>query len=286
MNSLPEGGPNAAMIEYWNGPGSERWTRYQEPHDALLAPLGAPAMDAAGVAPGRRVLDVGCGTGATTVEIARRVGPEGAVTGVDISAPMLANARARAAAQNGLSIAFERADVETHSFAPAAFDAAFSRYGVMFFRNPATAFRNVRDALRPDGRLGFVCWREARLNDWAMVTIRAAAQHLELPDPPGPEDPGPYSFSEPERVRRILTEAGFCDIALEPLDREVSLGANLEDAVINAQHIGPVANVVIDAPQAVRDRIAEDLRQALQPYATDDGVKVGSASWIVTARPA
>ncbi len=154
-------GPNAAQSEYWHGSGGERWARLKAPHDAMLAPLTEKVFDAVGFAPGQRVLDLGCGTGTTTFEIAKRIAPTSSVTGIDFSETLLALAREQAAAEPDLPIAFESADVETRAFAPEIFDVAFSRFGVMFYADPARAFAGVHRAMVPGGRLE--CDRQVRL---------------------------------------------------------------------------------------------------------------------------
>ncbi len=250
----------------------------------MLAPPTEKAFDAAGFAPGQRVLDLGCGSGTTTFEIARRIAPTGSVTGIDFSETLLALAREQAAAEPDLPIAFESADVETHGFAPESFDVAFSRFGVMFYADPARAFTGVRRALVPGGRLAFVCWREIRANTWASVTLDIARRHIELPPRPGPEDPGPYSFRDPERVRRILTEAGWSAIAIEELDADADMGADLNEAVANFLAMGPIASQVQAAPQDKREAIAAELRAVLPEYVTEDGVIMHAATWMVTAK--
>lgn len=282
--ALDRDGPNAAQIAFWDGDGGDRWVLYQETHDAMLAALGELAMDAAAIGPGLRVLDIGCGCGGSTLEIARRVGANGTATGIDISSAMLARARERARTVPRPHVTFEHADAEAHDFAPASFDIAYSRFGAMFFTNPATAFSRIGKALVPGGRLCLLCWRDARENDWAMITIDIARELVQMPPRPGPEDPGPFSFKDPERVRRILTEAGFVDIALEPLDRKLCLGADLDKAAVNVQHIGPLAGVVATAPEGVRATVSARTREILAPRVTGNGVWLASACWIVTAR--
>ncbi len=276
-------GPNAAQAENWHGRDGVRWARHKAPHDAMLATLTDKALDAVGLAPGQRVLDMGCGSGTTTFEIARRIEPSGAVTGIDFSETLLALGREQAAAKPNLPIAFEFADVETHAFTAESFDVAFSRLGVMFFANPAAAFTNVRRALVPGGRLAFVCWREVRANTWASVTLDIARRHLEMPPRPGPEDPGPYSFRDSERVRRILTEAGWSDITIEALDADAYMGADLNEALANCLTMGPIANQVLTTTEEKREAIATDLRAALPEYVTDRGVIMHAATWLVTA---
>jgi SAM-dependent methyltransferase len=279
MSQLDDG-PNAAQVAYWNDTAGPTWVTMQDVMDVQLGDLGLKAVAALGVRPGERVIDVGCGCGGTTIELARRVGEAGRVLGADISAPMLAVARQRAGALGLGWASFEQADAQTHRFEPA--DAAFSRFGVMFFADPAAAFANLRAALGPGGRLAFVCWREAAQNDWMMVPMRAVAP-LVAPTPPPPAGaPGPFAFADKDRLAGILSEAGFGEIAIDPNDQRI--GANdLETAVRISLAAGPVGAAVRDNPQ-LRPRIAEAVRAALEPHVSADGVKLGSASWIVTAR--
>ena len=165
---------NADQISFWDGETGQRWVRHQGKFDAILHPFGVRVMERADLSPGERVLDVGCGCGQTTVEIAQKLGPQGAVTGIDVSNAMLAQARARAEGVTGAAIAFERADAETHAIADGAFDLVFSRFGTMFFANPQAAFSNLRAALAAGGRLGFVCWQKPDSNPWFMVLIAVA----------------------------------------------------------------------------------------------------------------
>ena len=283
MSANPTEGANAAQAEYWHGSGGERWSTHKAPHDTMLAPLTDKALGAVGFAPGQRVLDLGCGSGTTTFDIARRVAPTGSVLGIDFSETLLALARKQAAAEPDLPIAFEFSDVATHAFATGGFDVAFSRFGVMFYADPTAAFVNVRRALVPGGKLAFVCWREARENTWASVTLGIGRRHIELPPRPGPEDPGPFSFREPERVRRILTAAGWSEIAIEKLDADAYMGADLDEAVANFLTMGPIASQVQAAPEDKREAIAADLRAALPEHVTARGVIMNAATWMVTA---
>ena len=276
-------GPNATQAKNWHGRDGARWARHKAPHDAMLAPLTEKVFDAVKFAPGHYVLDLGCGSGTTTFEIARRIAPSGSVIGIDFSETLLALGRDQAAVEPGLPIKFEFADVETHNFAVASFDVAFSRIGVMFFSNPATAFANVRRALIPGGRLAFVCWRKVRANTWASVTLDIARRHVEMPPRPGPENPGPYSFRDPERVHRILTEAGWSDIEVAELDADAYMGADLDEALANCLIMGPIANQILAASENKRAAISAELRSVLPEYATERGVIMHAATWFVTA---
>lgn len=283
MASLEASGPNAGQIEFWNGPAGDSWTTFMESQDRMLHPLGGAAMAAAEIAPGHSIIDIGCGCGATTLELARRAGPEGHVLGVDISTPMLERAGQRAAAEENCSIDLQNRDAATYQFAPQSFDRVFSRFGVMFFADPVAAFSNIRAALKPDGRLAFVCWRSLDLNPWMATTISVATQYIERPEPPAPDAPGPFAFREPDRVKAILSDAGFANIAITPHDMALEFEADIAGTVSKLIQLGPMAQPIAQAPQDTQDRIRADLAAAIQDYHTDDGVKIDSANWIVTA---
>ena len=182
--SLAASGPNAEQITYWNEQSGPKWVALDGRLDALISPYGDRALERTKPALGERVLDVGCGCGRTTLELAARVGSPGSVTGIDISTVMLARARERARKSGAQNVRFENADVQTHAFEPGSFDLAFSRFGVMFFADPVAAFANLRGALAPGGRLAFVCWQPLANNPWMQVPLAATAPHLKLPEPP------------------------------------------------------------------------------------------------------
>lgn len=286
MQTLEAAGPNAEQIEFWNGEGGEKFVRYQNALDAMLEPFGAEAIRQAVVRAGEAVLDIGCGCGETTIDLSRLVGVTGEVVGVDISEPMLARAEYLAAQTEMTNVFFELVDVETGTLHEESFDLAFSRFGVMFFRNPATAFRNVHGALRPGGRVAFACWQPLDRNQWVSLQLKAVLPLVPPPERPGPEDPGPFSFGDPERIRRVLTEAGFTDIAIEPFAPKVVLGGMLvlDDAVDFSLEIGPVSALLKDADEATRAKAREAVRAALETYRTERGVMLSAGAWIVTAR--
>jgi SAM-dependent methyltransferase len=245
-----------------------------------LRPLGLKAMAALSPQPGERLIDIGCGCGDTTMELARRVGAEGAVLGADISAPMLAVARARAAAAGFSQARFVEADAQTRIFEPA--DGVFSRFGVMFFTDPTAAFANLRRALRPGGRIAFVCWRALTENPWMTVPMAGVLPLLPEPPPAPPLDaPGPFAFADPARVLNILTAAGFGEIDIHESRQQIGWG-DLETSARTALSVGPVALAVRSNPD-LTDKIAAAVREALAPYATRDGVKLDSSVWIVRA---
>jgi SAM-dependent methyltransferase len=279
-----ESAANADQIAYWNAQAGVTWAELQDRLDRQIEPLGLAAMAALDPRPGERVLDIGCGCGQTTVELAARVGDTGSVLGVDISAPMLEIARRRAAAAGAGHVQFLEADAQTHAFAPRKLDAAFSRFGVMFFEDPTAAFRNIASGIAPGGRLGFVCWRGMAENAWMTIPLSAALPFIPPPSPPEPGAPGPFAFADPDRVRGILQAAGFGDIEIAPHDQPV--GGNDLDATLGVSlRVGPLGAVLREQPE-LRGKITDAVRQALEPHLTPKGVFMPSATWIVTARRA
>jgi SAM-dependent methyltransferase len=268
-------GPNAAQIELWNGPRGRRWAEQQDhldrslaqAHDALLA-LAAPR-------PGERSLDIGCGCGTSTIDLARRSGAR--TVGVDVSAPMLELARAR-----GPGVEFVEADAATYDFEP-EFDLVLSRFGVMFFADPVAAFANIRGALAAGGRLVFACFRAMSENAWARVPLDAA-RDLVQPKPSDPNAPGPFAFAGSGRVRDVLDLAGFREIRVERHDCEMHMGPTVDVATQRALDFGPLARLVDEAEVALRARLRDRVAAALGPYARPSGIDVGMAIWLVSAR--
>ncbi len=275
---------NADQIAYWNGPGGQHWADRQQAQDIVLAPVCDVLIDRAKAKAGERIVDVGCGCGATTIAIAHKVGPTGRVLGIDISAPMLA--RAREIAPAGLPVDFVLADATVYPFDPASFDLMVSRFGVMFFAEPALSFANMRRALRPSGRLAFACWREPRENPFFMAPLQAVYKHVPKLPQPGPEDPGPFSFASEARVHRILSEAGFQGIAMEPcnLSLDIAVGRGLDAAVATALEIGPAARALAEQPPDVVTAATGSIREALAPFVRGQAVLLDASIWIVTAR--
>ena len=277
--------PNAEQIRYWNEVGGPTWARLHARTEPQLEVFGRVAMERAGVTGGARVLDVGCGAGATTRALGRLVGPVGQVLGVDVSAPLLDVARKAAA---GLAqVTFTLADASSGALPQGAFDLVFSRFGVMFFADPTAAFTQLARALRPGGRLCFVCWRALEHNPWFSVPLHAVAAHVPVA-PLDPEAPGPLAFADAGRVRRILEGAGFLDVALEAHDETMRVGgaATLDEAVEYLTQLGPAARALRDAPADAAALAGAALRTALAPHAGPDGVMMQGGVWIVTARVA
>ncbi|MFD5056521.1 class I SAM-dependent methyltransferase [Streptomyces tendae] len=267
---------NPRQAEVWNGPVGAHWATHQARYDAMLAGVNDALFDAAAVAPGDRVLDVGCGAGATT-RIAAGLAAPGHAVGVDISAPLLERARASTAAEGVANAAYECADAQVHPFPAEGYDVVVSRGGVMFFADHAAAFRNLARALRPGGRLAFVCPRPPGEHS---EEARALGLFARLVD----EEPGPEvlaaqsamaSLSDPEHVRAILAEAGYREVAVAPVTVEAVWGRDVRDAVdfLLSRYPGRPLPA---------GRLAE-LEAALLPHATDTGVRMRAGVWLVTA---
>jgi SAM-dependent methyltransferase len=284
MTPLAETGPNAEQIRYWNEQAGPVWLANQAALDLRLARFGELVLERARVVAGERVLDVGCGCGATALELGRRVGPAGGVLGVDISQPMLERARERARAAGAANVAFESGDAQSFAFDPECFDLVFSRFGVMFFSDPPSAFANLLRALRPGGRLAFVCWQEPARNPWLSVPMRAVAAHVPLPPPAAPDAPGPFAFADPVRTAGILQRGGFEQVVLAPVETTFDVGSTLDEAVEFALTVGPAAALLRDAPPDAVARAREAVRAAVAPHATAQGVSFGASVWVATAR--
>ncbi|PVM93847.1 class I SAM-dependent methyltransferase [Caulobacter endophyticus] len=279
---------NVNQISDWNGRTGERWVANQARLDRMLGAYGQAAVEAAAPAVGEQVLDIGCGAGAGSLEIAALVGPSGAVLGVDVSEPLVA--RARELAGDAANARFQVADASRALLPVAQFDLLFSRFGVMFFDEPAQAFAHIRRALKPGGRLAFVCWRGAGENDWVRLPMRAIAPIVGSPAPPPPEAPGPFSFGDRARVERILTEAGFVDVGFTAIDDPITFGegetrqAAIEDAVDLAFQVGPLTRALADQPETVRAQAMPLVREAFAAKAVGEAVVIEGAGWVVTAR--
>ena len=277
-------GPNGEQIEYWNGEVGDKWTDAQERLDPVLEPFGLAAMDAAGAGSGDRSVDIGCGCGATTLELARRAGSSGSALGLDVSASMLRRARERAAAEGLRNAAFVAADAATHRFEDDAADLAYSRFGVMFFADPAGAFANLRSGLKRGGRLGFVCWRSLERNEWVGLPRAVALRHVPPPEPRDPLAPGPFAFADADRVRRVLDEAGFSGIEIAAHDVAMRQPGPVDEAVSFLVRFGPAGRLLAEADEATRRAVEDEVRRAIAGRHDGEGVDLDAAMWIATAR--
>ena len=280
---------NATQIEFWNGETGRNWVTHDALMEAMLQPLGESVIDTLAPQPGEHVLDIGCGCGHTSLSLAPRVGADGSVTGIDISAPMLAVASHLAAESNAerTSIPFVEADAQTHAFEAERYDMVFSRFGVMFFEDPVAAFTNVRSALRASGRLAFCCWQPRAVNPFMTVPAMAALELLPAPPEMPPRTPGPFAFEEADYVTEILTNAGFESVAVTPLQQPLTFGRGLSliDIVERLVQIGPIAQMVREASEDLQQPVRNKVIDAVAPfYSEDTGMTLDGQFWQVTAR--
>jgi SAM-dependent methyltransferase len=271
--------PNAEQAERWNGPAGRHWVEREAEYDRQLAECGAALIAAADLGPDDVVLDVGCGTGTTTLAAARRARR---VRGVDLSPVMIERARARAGGT--ANVRFAVADAQTAAFEP-IFDAMISRFGLMFFDDPPGAFANLRRALVPGGRLVTVCWQALERNEWMLVPAAALAQVVPLGDLAEPGQPGPFSLASAEHLTDLLAKAGWVDIELEAMAFGVPVGGvrSVDDAVTFTRDSALGRSALAGTGPEVEGRALAAVRAALAPFATDDGVVLPGAAWLVRA---
>jgi len=271
---------NEDQIKFWNDKAGQDWTSLQARMDVNLSAIGDAVLALADARAGMAVLDVGCGTGATSLAMAA-AGAK--VTGLDVSKPMLGLARKRAA-EAGLDIAFIEADASAHAFTP-EYDLIFSRFGVMFFDDPIGAFANLHRALRTGGRLAFVCWRPLAENLWAAAPLGAAKPFLPEQPSPDPLAPGPFAFADPQRILSILTDVGFHDVEIEKYDGVMRMGRDIPTIAAQTLQIGPLSRAVGEADEVTRVKIAEAVRAVMGKFATTDGeIAPPTACWLVSAK--
>jgi SAM-dependent methyltransferase len=277
--------PNADQAEYWNSEAAPRWIAFQEALDQRFAPLSEALIRRAGVDPGDCVVDVGCGAGATTLLLATAVGAHGSVLAVDISEPLLAVARRRVMQDGHGNVRFVRADAQTHRFERRCYDLVLSRFGVMFFADPAGAFRNLLGALRPGGRLAFVCWGPLADNPWFALPLQVGVERLGPPEPRPPRAPGPLALSEPDYIDEILSAAGFADIRIDRSDISLPGARSAREEAELACQVGPLARLLKErgANEATRRAVIGDLTERLAPYLTADGMRLPARLHLVIA---
>jgi SAM-dependent methyltransferase len=273
--------PNDEQAMLWNGVAGHTWVEAQDVIDRMFKPLEDRLVAAVSAVSGAHVLDVGCGTGATTLAVARAQGTSGRCVGVDISEPMITAARARAA-REGSPASFLCADAATHAFEPASVDMFISRFGVMFFDDPVRAFANLRHAARDGARLGLIAWRGAADNPF-MTTAERAARPL-LPDLPArqPDAPGQFAFADPGRVHRILDDSGWSDVDIQPIDVVCTLPET--ELVGYLTRFGPLARVLPTVDDRTRAQVIDTARAAFDPYVHGDDVRYTAACWMIGGR--
>jgi SAM-dependent methyltransferase len=277
---------NQEQREFWSDIKGDLWVTLQPRIDTMLATFGDKALDTLNPQSGERILEIGCGTGTTTLALGGRVGTSGEILAADLSRPMLNKAIERANVSAEHPITFVEADAQVHSFPTATFDAVYSRFGVMFFDDPIAAFRNIRKAVRPGGRMAYVCWADRKANPWIRIPAGAAKTCLDLPAPPPDDAPGQFSMENEDRVQQILHDAGWSDIGLERFTVEGSIGSNAADAARFITKMGPMSEPFALADSDTQNKTLQVIEEALTPYSNDSGVTLGFSTWIVSAMQA
>ncbi len=272
---------NADAVRAWDGEGGAYWARHHDAFDASVAGYLDPLLDAAQLTATDRVLDVGCGNGVTTLAAARRA-PEGRALGVDLSSAMLSVARGRAERDGVGNVEFVQADAQVHLFEPAGHDAVISRFGVMFFADPAAAFANLGRGVRPGGRLTMLVWQGLERNEWISVPAATLAAGRILPTPP-PDAPGPLSLAGPGRVRSLLEGASFRDVDLSELSAPMRFGVDADSAFEFLSGMSLIRSLLSDLDEAARVGPLAALRATVEGRLTADGVQFAAAAWLVTA---
>jgi len=270
--------------QHWPREATELYLREADRLEAINGPFGVAMFDTVRLEPGERVLDVGCGPGATTLEAARRVAPGGAAVGVDISAALLDVARQRAAAAGVDNVEFLEGDAQVHPFGDAAFDAVISRFGIMFFEDPDAAFANLGHAVRPGGRLVIVCPNDPLQSEWVAVAFAAAAPHVGLPDLGPPGTPGPFAFADANRLERAIRAGGFREVTFEAITRPIRIGDNVDDVTAFITSLPESHQLFKGKPEANVAAAVEALRAGFAPYAGPDGVVLNESAWLASAR--
>jgi len=265
----------------WNGPAGNAWVDAQQTLDRLFEPLEKLLVETTCATGASRVLDVGCGTGGTTLAIARKLGAGAECTGIDISQPMIAAARNRAG-RDGISARFICANAQTQAFEPASFDGIVSRLGVMFFDDPVRAFANLLHAAKPGARLRFIAWRSAAENPFMTTAERAAAPLLPQLPPRLPGAPGQFAFADRQRVQAILEKSGWRHIDIQPVDLPCTLPE--KEFVGYLSRLGPVGIALLQADEETRARVIDTVRAAFEPYVHGDEVRLTAACWLAVAR--
>jgi SAM-dependent methyltransferase len=282
---LPSG--NAEAIEAWDGPLFDRFVQYRHIVVGGLSRYGEEAMRLHPPPAGGRALDIGCGFGDTSTQLANLIGADGSVLGLDAAPRFIEAARSEALESGARNLRFEVADIET-AMLPGPFDLAFSRFGTMFFANPVVALRNVRRALRPGGRLIMVVWRAKVENEWLYRPQTITERFVTKPeDYDAPTcGPGPFSMANADTVSGILTSAGFDAVTLRRCDLPIMIGHDINEAVEFAMSLGPAGEILRlagDRATHLHEPVADALRAGLADWARPEGVIAPSSTWIITA---
>jgi SAM-dependent methyltransferase len=268
---------NAEQIKYWNGSAGAGWVETYPAIDRLLEPLSSVALNHVNLQDGHNVIDIGCGCGSTSLKLA-----EGGarVRGVDLSAPMIAEANRRALAIP--NVQFSVADASVEAYLPHN-ELVFSRFGVMFFADPITAFANIRTALAPNGELVFLCWQSQMVNPWIAIPGEIVQGLLPEATPIDPTAPGPFLLADKVRLCEVLGAAGFNDISVVSVEKALTVGADLAEAMAFHSRIGPLSRFIAEQHGEAREQAIAAVSDALSPFVSDNGVQMKGAAWLVTA---
>tara|TARA_B100001013_G_C24579113_1_gene429817 strand:- start:208 stop:1059 length:852 start_codon:yes stop_codon:yes gene_type:complete len=275
---------NKDSKDFWSGKGGDIWVERQETMDEMLFPFGEEVLNKLELGQNLHVLDIGCGCGTTTLDIAKRI-KRGKVTGIDISQPMLQKAKKSAKDKFLSNTSFLRLDVQSDDIGEGVYTTAFSRFGVMFFEDPVAAFTNINKSLVTNAQLSFVCWQSPSLNPWQSLFIQEVRKLINLPSPP-PRSPGPFAFSESSYINSILEESNFVEVEIESFETDVKMfsGSSLSDAVKDYLSINPVVSEMLkDSPDDLKDQVVNAVIEVFTPYYSESGLIFPSASWIVNA---
>jgi SAM-dependent methyltransferase len=276
---------NKEQSEFWEDLAPD-WLASEDHTEMVSGAFGVAAMSKLGLHHGARVIDIGCGSGATTLALAEAVGPDGEAVGVDIAPAMVAAARQHAAAAGVEHARFLSADAQVDDLGDSVFDAAYSRFGVMFFADPAAAFANIRSSMRSSGTLAFACWANVFANEWMFVPGSAVvAVTGALPPMPGPGEPGPFSLEDPDRLETMLRGAGFTEIEITPHAESIVIPvAHIESLVALSSRVGPVREALRTADRQTASSIVQAVRDALTERVENDELRLGAAGLIASAR--
>ena len=277
---------NKKQRDFWSGKGGDIWVEKQNAMDVMLEPLGNAALAKLPKNLGGHVIDIGCGCGSTTLSIAEQLNESAKITGVDISEPMLDQAKKVASEKNLSNVDFQVMDIQTELDIEGKYSAAFSRFGVMFFENPVIAFKNINRSLKEEANFSFVCWQSPKLNPWQSLSIQVIKEFVDLPSPPE-RSPGPFAFAEADYLKSIMTDSGFKNINLESHEQQVTMftGKSLEQASNDYLSINPVVTEMLkEAPESIKENISSSLQNLFKEYSNGNGLHFPSATWLVTAR--
>ena len=276
---------NTEQAEFWASRASS-WMSLESHHEQVIGEAGRMAMDRLDLRPGQLVIDLGCGTGQTTVELARRVAPGGRVVGVDITAALLERAREHVREAGMDNLDFQHGDVQSSDIGRSRFDRAFSRFGVMFFADPVAAFTNVHDALKPGGVLSFACWQAVTSNEWMLVPAMAAVSVLgSPPEMPAPDAPGPFSLCDSERTRKIMESAGFREVDIVDHSDVMNMPEDTIPVwVDSALRVGAVLRMLEGADAETVERVRAAIDEALRSRVQHGEVSLSRSIFLVSAR--